>query len=88
MAEITPIINLQKYTRLPLSVIQVADKQFPTVIVKTPTGETAIDLKETSYSLFGGLNVKEKSVVEVIEEIHELEVEAKNFLLNQWLSKK
>ena len=81
----TTNINLQEITRLPLKVINVADKSLPDVFIETPMGQKRVKLKEEHYALFGSPSQMERHAPEVMFEIHQIEEESKDYLLSRWL---
>jgi len=82
---ITETQNLQKYTKLPINVVQIADRILPDIIVKTPFGDRSILLTKESYSLLGNINKQEKHFREIFKELAELEIESKDYLIDKWL---
>lgn len=83
----TQIIDLQNFTILPLTTINVSDKALPDVIITTPhEGNVCIKLKEEHYPfLFGSVTQTDKHAVEIISQIRSLEIEACKFLVNEWI---
>ena len=90
MTQATKIIDLQKFTRLPLSVISFADKIFPNIRVTTPhKGIVEVKLKETHYPFFfGSVNQTDKNSQQVLNELYKLEEESIDYLVKQWLDNK
>ena len=81
------IINdIQKYTVLPLSIINRGDKLMDDIIVSTPhKGLVVIEAKDIHHPfLFGSTTQTDKSVDSIFREIHELERESVDYLINKW----
>ena len=78
---------LQEFTKLPLKTVNVADKALPDIIVKTPNkGEVVIALKQEHYPfLFGTATQLDRHTDEILADIHKLENEAKEYLLDNWV---
>lgn len=78
--------DLQKFTRLPLQVIQKADGVSPTIIVNTPMNEKTIELKRTHYPfIFGSVTETEKNLHDIVRELQDLEKESMDYLFQGWL---
>lgn len=85
----TNTIQLQECTRLPLKVIKVVDRMLPNVFADTPMGEKQLSLTEKHYPfIFGSVTQTEKEAMELILELKQLEEESKEYLFNQFLSKR
>jgi len=79
-------VNLQKYTRLPLQIVNVATKMLPSVFIITPhNGTVEIKLKETHYPfIFGSVTQPDKSAQQIIVQIKNIEDEAIEYLIGEW----
>jgi hypothetical protein len=83
----TQKVDLQSYTKLPLEQIVVADKAMPDIVVKTPhKGKVVLKMKEEHHPLFGATSQTDKHFLEVLREIKALQDEAKEYLLDEWLT--
>lgn len=80
-------MDIQKLTKLPISVIEIAGKTTQSIIVITPhKGNVAIELKDTHYPfLFGSVTQTDKSIEEIIGKIRDLEIESFHFFIDKWL---
>ena len=80
-------MNIQDVIKLPIVVINRPDSAYPDVIVKTPhKGEVTVKLKETHYPfLFGSVTQIERYNEVVLRELYNIENDAKDFLLKQWV---
>ncbi len=82
----TPIVDLQQYTLLPLKVVHVAEKSLPDIIISTPhDGDVYVPLKKEHHSLFGSTTQTEVHAREIIGKILIIEEKAKEYLLQQWV---
>lgn len=79
--------DLQRFTRLPIEVIHKVDGLTPTIMVKTPMRNDAIELKERRYSLLGSATEVEKGLIDICKEFTDLERESIEFFFKEWLSK-
>ncbi len=78
--------DLQRFTRLPVEVINKADNMSPTIIVKTPMGEKNIELKNKHYPfLFGSVTQTDKNLADICDELRKLEDDSREYLLQGWL---
>lgn len=76
--------DLQQITRLPLVEIVNPNASGNILIVRTPhKGSVNIEYKEETG--FFTRSLKDKLFGKVIQEIRELEIEAKDYLLERWL---
>jgi len=83
----TKIIPLEKYTRLPIRVVEVAQRLFPDIVILTPhKGNVVLKLKEKHIPfLFGSVTETTKSSDEIIKSIVEIEESSKDYLLKKWI---
>lgn len=79
------IIDLQKFTKLPLEQIEVGDRPHTDIIVNTPhKGKVTIETKGESYGIFGGGFQYEKHLKQILPQIGKLENEAFDYFIEQW----
>lgn len=85
----TSKIDLQSFTKLPLKIVMVADKQLPDILIKTPhKGLVNIDLTSTHIPfIFGSTTETKKHLPQLAAELDALEKESKEFLLDKWIEK-
>lgn len=82
-----PIINYQKYFKLPVKCYQKADRANSTIEVVTPhKGVVFVEIDKIDKGMFKTATNIQQETNNVISEILMLEKEAKDFLLNKWLS--
>lgn len=83
----TENINYNSYTRLPSKVLMKADKTNPVIEVITPhKGVVFVEIKEIDKGMFRRATEVDKKTNEVIKELWKLEDDAKDYLLNKWLT--
>ena len=79
-------INYGKYTQLPTKVMNKADRLNPVVEVQTPhKGVVFVEIKKVDKGVFRTATEIDKQTNEVVDELIKLEIEARSFLLQQWL---
>lgn len=82
-------LGFNQITKLPISEVVKPDSIGVTLIVETPhKGEVLIDYKtpETVGFIFTHTENRETRGEEIIKKLYTLEAEAKEFLLDKWLS--
>ena len=85
----TEIINYKLYTRLPCNIVNKSDKGNSVLEVLTPhNGAVIIELDFVDKGMFRKATLLPKQTEHVIDELYNLENEAKNWLLNNWLTRK
>lgn len=76
-----------QYTKLKVNLFQKAEKMNPILEVFTPhKGAVIIELHKVDKGFFRKATELPKETQEVIKELYKLEREAKDYLLDQWLS--
>lgn len=81
-------INYNLYTRLPVQVLQKAEQMNSVIKVITPhKGVVFVELKTVDKGLFRQASEVDQSTNYVLQELRTLEREARDYLLNEWLTK-
>ena len=79
-------INYNLYTRLPTKTMMKADKANPVIEVITPhKGVVFVEVKEVDKGMFRKATEIDRKTDYVINELRNLEHEAKEYLLTKWL---
>ena len=82
----TENINYSYYTRLPVKTLMKADKANPVLEVLTPQrGSVFLEIKSIDKGLFRRATEVDRNTNEVVNELIQLEVEARTYLLDKWL---
>lgn len=82
----TENLNYSSYTNLPVRTCLKADKAFPVIEVTTPhKGVVFVEVKEVDKGLFRHATEIYRETKYVVNELRNLETEAKEFLLREWL---
>lgn len=80
-------LNYASYTRLPTKTFLKADKANPVIEVLTPhKGVVFVEIKTVDKGMFRPATEIDKPTQVVLKELYDLEREAKNYLLTQWLT--
>lgn len=83
----TKNINYKFYTKLPTEIFNKADKANPVIEVLTPhKGVVFVEIKKVDSGLFRKATEVDRKTVDVISELLELERQAKDYLLDKWVS--
>lgn len=79
-------INYNLYTRLPAQILSKTDSPNSVLEVKTPhKGTVFIELKKVDTGMFKKASEVSVDIIEIVRTLGDLECEAKNYLLAQWL---
>lgn len=79
------MVNLQQFTKLPLRIVEVGNKQFPDIMVGTPhKGVVIVALKTEHHPFFGSVTQTENHFDTVYSQIKQLEIESAEYLINKW----
>lgn len=83
-------MKLQQFTKLKIDVVKVADGVGGYVLAHTPhKWIVEIKLTATRFSfIFGNITETKRDLKDIINELVQLEEEAKNHLLNKWNNNK
>lgn len=79
------IINYQEYSKLPIKHVVKPDSTKSHLEITTPTGINYISLTKILYGMLGGGNEIDIPFKEVIYQLKNIENEAKDYLLQEWL---
>ena len=83
----TQQITFQKYTSLPIKEIVKSDSIGTAIHIHAPQGDSIVEYKEIHYPfLFGSTTSLDTPAGKIIRKLYEIEDEAKDYLLKQWLS--
>lgn len=79
------IINYQEYSKLPIKHVVKPDSTKSHLEITTPTGINYINLTKINFGFLGGANEIDLTIKEVIFQLRDIENEAKDYLLQEWL---
>lgn len=84
----TKNINYNLYTLLPATTVMKADNANPVIEVLTPhRGVVFIEIKTVDRGMFRPATEIDRNTNDVIAQLRNLEHEAKNYLLSEWLNR-